>query len=61
MVHCYVNQMNTLEKFYMTFIYGANSLAERVPLWNDLRNVGQFMPNPWCELGDFNVVLHFRD
>ncbi|KAL9230664.1 hypothetical protein vseg_005987 [Gypsophila vaccaria] len=42
--------------FYMTVVYGFNTLVERGPLWAGLRAMS--LDNPWLVVGDFNNILY---
>ncbi|KAJ8421476.1 hypothetical protein Cgig2_018422 [Carnegiea gigantea] len=35
-----------------------NLEEQRFPLWEDLMGLSQTLEDPWCVLGDFNLVLH---
>lgn len=45
----------------MTFVYGFNTPAERMQLWDHLRQIGRGCHNPRVESGDFNAILSHDD
>ncbi|KAJ8434654.1 hypothetical protein Cgig2_034088 [Carnegiea gigantea] len=49
------------EHFYVTFVYGDNHDLTRRELWHSLIAIAEHMDDPWCVLGDFNVVLYSGD
>ncbi|XP_062113082.1 uncharacterized protein LOC133824231 [Humulus lupulus] len=52
--------LRTNKLFCVTFVYGRNSIEERVPLWRDLSSL--CLPaTPWLLAGDFNVVFEGAD
>ncbi|XP_062100591.1 uncharacterized protein LOC133806516 [Humulus lupulus] len=60
LVHVLATEVRTNKKFYVTFVYGRNTIEERRQLWNDL--AGLFVPNtPWLVAGDFNAVFEVTD
>ncbi|KAH7847812.1 hypothetical protein Vadar_030492 [Vaccinium darrowii] len=43
--------------FYVSFVYGHNSVVDRRSLWIDMKTMALSIGNaPWIQLGDFNVV-----
>ncbi|KAJ8420047.1 hypothetical protein Cgig2_011170 [Carnegiea gigantea] len=61
MIHCYVIQLHSSKKFYISFIYGVNHESQRHVLWQDLTVITAHMNSVWCILGDFNSVLYKED
>ena len=61
MIHCKVTQTSSQQQFYVSFVYGANSIAGRIPLWQDLEHTFQAIQGPWCVVGDFNSILHPKE
>ncbi|XP_019087498.1 PREDICTED: uncharacterized protein LOC109127347 [Camelina sativa] len=48
------------EEFFVSFVYGFNLVADRKPLWEDLKNHHDspiFSNKPWMSYGDFNEIL----
>jgi len=50
--------MLTNKKIFITFVYGYNHEAQRRPMWEALVEISHTMDDPWCVLGDFNLILH---
>jgi len=44
LIHCRAQQIATQKVFYITFVYGMNSIALREPLWRRLRDIAYQMP-----------------
>ncbi|KAJ8423395.1 hypothetical protein Cgig2_029230 [Carnegiea gigantea] len=61
MIHCYVTQLHTSKKFYISFIYGLNHESQRHVLWQYLTEIAAHMNSAWCIIGDFNSVLYKED
>ncbi|KAJ8428178.1 hypothetical protein Cgig2_015619 [Carnegiea gigantea] len=61
MIHCEAHNVNTPEKFFITYVYGFNLAQERLPLWEGLQTIANSMSAAWCVLGDFNTILHTKD
>lgn len=47
--------------FCVSFTYGLNKIIERRTLWDNLKQYGYFIANPWILLGDFNDVLSLEE
>ncbi|KAJ8439070.1 hypothetical protein Cgig2_018464 [Carnegiea gigantea] len=58
LVHGKATHATIQKQFYVTFVYEVNTLAGRLPLWQDLKSIVHTIHEPWCVVGDFNVVLH---
>ncbi|XP_074318796.1 uncharacterized protein LOC141655625 [Silene latifolia] len=43
--------------FWFTVVYGLNKLAERIPLWDSLRQYQKDVRGPWIVGGDFNTIM----
>ena len=43
--------------FFVTFVYGQNTVNGRLPLWAVLIRLAETIQGPWCVMGDFNAVL----
>ncbi|XP_062118254.1 uncharacterized protein LOC133831861 [Humulus lupulus] len=56
LLHAYVKSIKTNKSFCVTFVYGRNSIEERVALWRDLTNLS-FPAAAWLLTGDFNAVF----
>ncbi|XP_062085698.1 uncharacterized protein LOC133791797 [Humulus lupulus] len=56
LLHVCVKGLRTNKLFCVTFVYGRNSIEERVPLWSDLSGLW-FPATPWLLAGDFNAVF----
>lgn len=46
--------------FCVSFTYGLNKIIER-NLWDNLKQYGYFIANPWILLGDINDVLSLEE
>jgi len=53
--------VSTLNKFFITYVYGFNQAQHRHALWSDLQSIAAHMTEAWCVLGDFNAILHTED
>ncbi|XP_062104336.1 uncharacterized protein LOC133815521 [Humulus lupulus] len=60
LVHTYVKGIRTNKEFCVTFVYGRNSIEERVSLWRDLTTLC-FPATAWLITGDFNAVFESAD
>jgi len=58
LIHGRALQLSTNKKFFITFVYGRNLEAQRLPLWDTLGSLANNLDDSWCVLGDFNSVLH---
>lgn len=54
-IHLRVQMKATLQQFFLTIVYASNAAAERLVLWDDLRNLTTH--DAWLVGGDFNNVL----
>ena len=61
LIHGKAMQLSTNKQFYITFVYGRNLEAQRIPLWDDLASISINLDDPWYVLGDFNSVLNPGD
>lgn len=61
MIYCYVTQLHSTRKFYISFIYALNHESQRFHLWHELKTIAARMTTAWCVLGDFNLVLYKED
>ena len=57
-VHCAEIQVSSQQKFYVSFVYGVNSIAGRIPLWQNFTDMAQSLYDPWCVVRDFNSVFN---
>ncbi|XP_060969632.1 uncharacterized protein LOC133036883 [Cannabis sativa] len=60
LIHCKLKMVGYKEEFFLTAVYGSNSLNERKDLWNKLTNIGH-LNAPWIILGDFNAMFAYKD
>ncbi|KAJ9563283.1 hypothetical protein OSB04_008443 [Centaurea solstitialis] len=61
-LHCFVKLRAQAESFFVTLVYGSNSLVERRDLWSGLRKAKVLMGDkPWMVMGDFNSILFPHD
>ncbi|XP_019451698.1 PREDICTED: uncharacterized protein LOC109353792 [Lupinus angustifolius] len=44
-------------RIFLCVVYANNSFLQRRHLWSDVQSVMDANPDPWCCIGDFNVVL----
>lgn len=42
---------------YICVVYASTSYLLRRRLWNDINELQNTYPGPWCLIGDFNAVL----
>ncbi|KAH7848240.1 hypothetical protein Vadar_001278 [Vaccinium darrowii] len=48
--------------FFISYVYGHNSMVERRSLWNDMQSVSFVIGDtPWLQMGDFNVVRRLSE
>ncbi|XP_062075263.1 uncharacterized protein LOC133779303 [Humulus lupulus] len=59
-IHAYVKELGSSKELCLSFVYGRNTIEERLQLWQDLSGLS-FPVNPWLMAGDFNVVFYFND
>lgn len=60
-IHCQVICKVTINSFFVSFVYGFNSIISRRPFWDYLGTVGQSLSQLWLLLGDFNNVLRIEE
>ena len=48
-------------KWLWSIVYGDNHCANRIYLWNGLRELASSINVPWLVQGDFNAILHIND
>lgn len=60
-VHVRVTCLRTAKVFCASFIYGLNKIVQRRMLWDNLKQVGSTIKDPWVLMGDFNNVLSQED
>ncbi|XP_060187475.1 uncharacterized protein LOC132616812 [Lycium barbarum] len=60
-MHCKVKDRNSNFSSFVTFVYGLHTLADRLPLWTQLREINTIVSGPWLVVGDFNSVLTVDD
>ncbi|XP_074314480.1 uncharacterized protein LOC141649696 [Silene latifolia] len=56
-IHAKVTFLPTGRVWWMSVIYGFNRIAERIPLWQSLKEMHSVVNGPWIAMGDFNNVL----
>ncbi|XP_062113366.1 uncharacterized protein LOC133824492 [Humulus lupulus] len=59
-VHCLVSMVGQKHMFYITFVYGFNSLEGRRSLWEGLLRIS-LAHDAWIILGDFNAPFSVMD
>ncbi|XP_062080078.1 uncharacterized protein LOC133784822 [Humulus lupulus] len=59
-VHCLVSMVGQKQRFYITFVYGFNSLEGRRRLWEGLLRLS-LVHEAWIILGDFNAPFSGMD
>uniref|UniRef100_A0A803PT08 Uncharacterized protein n=1 Tax=Cannabis sativa TaxID=3483 RepID=A0A803PT08_CANSA len=59
-VHCYVKMTGAVSEFYVTIVYGFNTIEARKSLWEEMKNL-RFPVKPWLVVGDFNAVFELDD
>ena len=60
LLHVLVRSLKTNKSFCVTFVYGRNSIEERVALWKDLSTLS-FPAAAWLLTGDFNAAFESED
>jgi len=58
LIHGEVIQLSTTKKFFITFVYGRNLEEQRLPLWDNIKEISQSLEGPWSIFGDFNSIRH---
>ncbi|XP_074315261.1 uncharacterized protein LOC141651444 [Silene latifolia] len=48
-------------QFFQTIVYAFNEVAEREPLWSNLKRLSDNLQGPWSIGGDFNCVLYAKE
>ncbi|XP_021837778.2 uncharacterized protein [Spinacia oleracea] len=59
LIHCQITPRGDVGSFFATFVYGFNTTADRIPLWNSLVNLAPSAA--WIIMGDFNAIMEFED
>ncbi|XP_062080485.1 uncharacterized protein LOC133785250 [Humulus lupulus] len=59
-VHCKIRVSGHKTEFFLTAVYGSNSILERKVLWDKLARLGH-LNLPWIVLGDFNAMFSYQD
>ncbi|XP_062118889.1 uncharacterized protein LOC133832581 [Humulus lupulus] len=60
LVHYSVKIIGIQMEFLVTFVYGLNTLDERLEIWRGLSCI-HVINKPWLIVGDFNAVFNFDD
>ncbi|XP_060972431.1 uncharacterized protein LOC133038330 [Cannabis sativa] len=60
LIHCKVRIRGLQIAFFVTAVYGLNSINERKDLWSKLQSLGQNV-EPWVIFGDFNAMFRYND
>ena len=56
-IHCRVSCLVSSISFLLSSVYGFNSIVARRDLWENLKNWGGSLSEPWLLMGDFNSIL----
>ncbi|XP_062114015.1 uncharacterized protein LOC133825030 [Humulus lupulus] len=59
-IHAYVKELCSDREFCLTFVYGRNTIQERIQLWQDSSCLS-FPVTPWLVAEDFNSMFEFDD
>ncbi|XP_021734452.1 uncharacterized protein LOC110701169 [Chenopodium quinoa] len=59
-IHCCVLSKDLSTQIHLTVIYGLLSIHDRLPMWEEIRNIS-IQHSPWLCAGDFNSILHTSD
>ncbi|XP_062104173.1 uncharacterized protein LOC133815334 [Humulus lupulus] len=59
-IHYLVRFSSLQLEILITFVYGFNSLVERLDMWRGLSSI-HVLNKPWLVVGDFNAVFNFDD
>ncbi|XP_062106727.1 uncharacterized protein LOC133818056 [Humulus lupulus] len=60
LVHCQVQLVGDMRCFWVTFVYGFNTVEKRRSLWTDLTRIS-LSAKAWIVLGDFNATFSGGD
>lgn len=60
-IHTRMTNKSTQETFCVTFVYAYNLAAERVELWEQLKQLALVTHEPWVVMGDCYCVLTDQD
>ncbi|KAJ8422243.1 hypothetical protein Cgig2_023102 [Carnegiea gigantea] len=61
LIHCQIICISSNKCFFITFVYGVNTIHGRQALWYDIQSISQSIRGPWCVIVDFNAVLYSGD
>lgn len=64
MILCGVLDPATNVSFSAAFVYGFNTVSQRIELWRDITELSTSTPlrnSPWVLLGDFNQILQIEE
>ncbi|XP_062100396.1 uncharacterized protein LOC133806292 [Humulus lupulus] len=59
-VHTLIKESQSKREYCVTFVYGRNTVLERVQLWQDLSCL-KFPVAPWLMAGNFNSIFKYDD
>ncbi|XP_062100722.1 uncharacterized protein LOC133806643 [Humulus lupulus] len=60
LMHCSIKISGMPMEYIVTFVYGLNTVEERLELWRGLSSL-HVINRPWLIMGDFNAVFNFDD
>ncbi|XP_062074292.1 uncharacterized protein LOC133778398 [Humulus lupulus] len=60
LVQCSIKITGMPMEYLVTFVYGLNTLEERLELWRGLSSI-HVINRPWLIMGDFNAVFNFDE
>lgn len=58
LIHYKVSTMSTHKVFGCSFVYGFNSMVQRMAQWEDMLKIAGMMKIPWIIMGGFNCILN---
>ncbi|XP_062113638.1 uncharacterized protein LOC133824691 [Humulus lupulus] len=59
-LHCLVTFSSLQLEIVISFVYGFNSMIERLEMWRGLSSI-QVLNKPWLVVGDFNAMFNYDD
>ncbi|GAB2209956.1 hypothetical protein Droror1_Dr00027185 [Drosera rotundifolia] len=57
-LHCKVRSLDSYVSLVLSFVYGWNSKAHRLKLWQEISSFGASLDEPWLLMGDFNAFSY---
>lgn len=61
LIHCYVRDKQNGDQWLLYVVYGLHIVEDRRNLWLQLSTFDKNIAEPWCIMGNINVVLAVED